>query len=112
MSFLKEAGESLARLSGVIMAKTEEFSRIAQISLEQKRLESALANLERLSGRFFLSTLVDGNSTPDANDPSVSRYLEQYRELLSAIETKKEELLSVRYSYSGAGKPGNGNTGK
>ena len=105
MSFIREAGESLARLSGTILAKTEEFSRIAQISLEQKRLESALGNLERISGRYILGALNKGDAAPDLNDPTVARYLEQYRELLDAIETKKEEIVAVRYNYSRSGKP-------
>ncbi len=108
MSLMREAGESLARLSGIIMAKTEEFSRIAQLTIEQKRLESAMSNLERICGRYILDILNKGEALPDANDPTVSRYVQQYRELCDAIETKKEEIVNIRYNYNSPGKPGTG----
>lgn len=99
MSIFREAGDSLARISGIVIAKTEEFTRIAQLTIEQKRLESALASLERATGRFILAAIENDGGMPDSSDPSMTRFMEQYREIKTALDAKKEEITAVRTDY-------------
>jgi len=43
MGFFKDAGDSIAKYSNIFISKTEEYSRVAKITIEIKKLESEKA---------------------------------------------------------------------
>ena len=98
MSFLKEAGDSLIKYSEIIVNKTEEYTKIAKLLLDIKKLESDIEKNQSELGKFVIVSLENGQKNLDLADPHVADFYKRIKEDMACIETKREEINTIKQS--------------
>jgi len=96
MSFFREAGDSLIKYSEIIVNKTEEYTKIAKLLLDIKKLESDIEKNQSDLGKFVIVCLENGQKTLDLSDLHVSDFFRKIKEDKSVIETKREEINIIK----------------
>jgi len=96
MGFLKDASESIIKYSGILVNKTEEYTKIAKLNLEIKKLESDIDKIQEEIGRLVENKANGGAETVDLKDTAISRHLESIKELRSTIGGKKNQIDDLK----------------
>ncbi len=98
MSFLKEAGDSLIKYSEIIVNKTEEYTKIAKLLLDIKKHESDIEKNQSELGKYIIIALENGQKNLDLADPHVADFFKRIKENRVGIETKREEINTIKQS--------------
>lgn len=96
MGFLKDASESILKYSGILVNKTEEYSRIARLNLEIKSIEGNIDRLHRELGSLIEGKADGGASAIETGDESVARILNDIKEKRGDIGAKKKEIEELK----------------
>jgi len=96
MGFLKDASESILKYSGILINKTEEYTRIAKLNLEIKKLEGDIDKLQAEVGRVIEDMANTGAASADMNDSKIAKLLESIKELRSTIGSKKKNIEELK----------------
>jgi len=109
MGFLKDAGDSLLKYGGILVNKTEEYTRIAKLNLEIKKNESDIEKCHLKLGKILATAMDKGESSLDLKQESVSSLYDKILSLRQIIEGKKNEIEALKQEKAGEeGKPGSG----
>ncbi len=98
MSFLKEAGDSIIKYSEIIVNKTEEYTKIAKLLLDIKKLESDIEKNQSELGKYVIVGLENGQKNLDLADPHISDFFKRIKEDRAGIEAKREEINTIKQS--------------
>ena len=101
MGFLRDASESILKYSGILVNKTEEYTRIAKLNLEVKKVESDIDKREMEIGEIVVDHFDSGQSTIDLNNQKLKELIEQIRTMRSDIERKKDEIEALKKQAEG-----------
>lgn len=96
MGFLKDASESIIKYSGILVNKTEEYTKIAKLNLEIKKLEGDIDKIQEQIGRIVEEKANSGAETVDVKDTAINRHLESIKELRSTIGGKKNQIEELK----------------
>ena len=96
MGFLKDASESILKYSGILVNKTEEYTKIAKLNLEIKKLEGDIDKLQAEIGRVIEEMANSGAASADLNEKRIARHLESIKELRSTIGGKKKTIDELK----------------
>lgn len=96
MGFLKDASESILKYSGILINKTEEYTRIAKLNLEIKKLEGDIDKLQAELGRVIEDMANTGAASADLNDSKIAKLIESIKELRSTIGGKKKSIEELK----------------
>jgi len=111
MSFFKEAGDSLLRLSEKIVNKTELYAKIGKLVLDIKKIESDIHKIQKEIGEYVFNKFSDGSQPIDINDPTIVSKCERIRQHQEAIAQKRTEISELRKieQERSSGQPGRNN---
>jgi hypothetical protein len=98
MSFFRDAGDSLIKYSEIIVNKTEEYTKIAKLILDIKKLESDIEKNQSELGKFIIVCLENDQKSLDLDDPHVVAFFSKIKEDKAGIETKREEINIIKQS--------------
>lgn len=94
MGLFKDAGESIFKYGELIVSKTEGYTKIAKLTYDIKKLESAEGKVKVEMGDYIIKKIEAGDSGIDLNDKEIKdlhKKIEKIRNDISAIRTKIEE---------------------
>jgi hypothetical protein len=98
MSFLRDAGDSLVKYSEIIVNKTEEYTKIAKLMLDIKKLESDIEKNQSKLGKFVIVCLENGQSNLDLADLHVVDFFHKIKDDKVTIDAKREEINIIKQS--------------
>jgi phage-related minor tail protein len=102
VGFLKDAGDSLAKIGSIIVNKTEDYTRIARLNLEIKGLNNDILRLKAEVGALVLQARDEGKARIDLNSAAISRSAEKIADSEKHIEDKKKEIDAIKQKNSAA----------
>jgi hypothetical protein len=107
MGFLKDAGDSLLKYGGILVNKTEEYTRIAKLNLEIKKNESDIEKCHLKLGKILSTAMDKGETSLDLNQESVSSLYGKIISFRQIIEGKRNEIEALKQERAGEeGRPG------
>jgi hypothetical protein len=101
MGLLNEAGSAFLKFSEKVVEKTEEFTRIARLHLEIRRLEDDAAGIERELGQIVLSRRDSGASSMDLSDEGITGLAGRVADIKTRIARRREEIEALRFAHRG-----------
>lgn len=108
MGFLKDARRSFLKYSEMLVDKTEEYTRLAKLSLEIKRLEYTIEKNHIEIGEYVSSKIEEGARELNLEDETIStrhHNISASRETIAARRKEIEEIKQAR-SSGGPADPG------
>lgn len=96
MGIFKEAGDTILKYSELIVHKTETYSKVAKISLDIRRRESDIRDIETEIGQLVIARAEKGDSEIPLQDTAIKELFDRIKEIKVQIETKKEELKTMK----------------
>jgi len=96
MSILKEAGDSFLKYSEIIVSKTSDYTRIAKLNIDIKRIEMEIDRTEKELGAFVLGKIESGASSIDATDQALKYICDKIKKHKSDIDSKKNEIEALK----------------
>jgi len=96
MGIFKDAGDSLLKYGGIIVNKTEEYTRIAKLTMDVKKYSNDVEKLQAKIGKMVVSEMEKSNGSMDLKDPVIKKYYEEINELKKEIQKTKEEIKKIK----------------
>lgn len=103
MSFFTDAGKQFLKYSEKLVEKTEEYTKIAKLTLEIKKIESTIDKIHHEVGKLVIESIREGKVTLDLENEyfkGTAGKIQEYREL---IESKKKEIFDIKNPPASAG---------
>ena len=101
MGFLKDAGETLLKYSEKVVNKTEEYAKIAKLTMDIKKMENGIEKAHTEIGDFVMKLVEKGEASLSLHDTFLTdrtRTIKEYKEI---IEAKRKEIEEVKKSSQG-----------
>ncbi len=108
MSFWKEAGKSFVKYSEKIVEKTEEYTKIAKLILDIKKLEHTIETLHCETGEYVIKKLDEGGNQVSLNDDFIRDHAEKTRGCRDLIASKRKEIEDIKAARNAPGNPPGG----
>jgi hypothetical protein len=96
MGFFKDASESLFKYSEKLVNKTEEYAKIAKLSMDIKRFESSIEKIYMEIGEYVKKKIDQGESTLNTSDQFLSEKSASIEEIKKNIDEKRKEIAAIR----------------
>lgn len=96
MGFFKDAGESLFKYSEKLVSKTEEYAKIAKLSMDIKRYESTIEKIHAEVGEYIKKLIDQGKNTVSFSEQYIKEKSESIDEINKNIEAKKKEIAEIK----------------
>ena len=96
MSFLKDAGKTFIKFSETVVEKTEEYTRIAKLILDIKKLENAIESLHNDIGQYVVKRINEGASSIGTADEPIKGCHEKISENKKLIDAKRHEIEMIK----------------
>ena len=96
MGFFKDAGESLFKYSEKLVNKTEEYAKIAKLSMDIKRYESTIEKIHAEIGEHIKKLIDQGKTTVSFSEQYIKDKSGSIDEINKNIEAKKTEIAEIR----------------
>ncbi len=96
MGILRDASESILKYSGILVNKTEEYTRMAKLNLEIKKIEGDIDRVHREIGAYIEEKANGGASSIEIGDDSIQGHLASIKEFRSSIGSKKDEIEELK----------------
>ncbi len=96
MSFLKDAGKTFIKFSETVVEKTEEYTRIAKLILDIKKLENNIEGLHGDIGQHVVRKIDEGASSVNTGDELVKSCYEKISEDKKLIDDKRKEIEMIK----------------
>ena len=96
MGIIKEAGDSLIKYGELIVNKTEEYTKIAKLNLDIKKMESEVEKIERKIGQFVIDAIEKGETTIDTGTAVIVDYHTKINDFKSSVDQKREEIKELK----------------
>ncbi len=103
MGFFKDAGESLFKYSEKLVNKTEEYAKIAKLTMDIKRFENNIEKIHAEIGAYIKKLVDQGETTVKLDEEYIKEKSESIEEINNSIEDKKREITEIKKEKS----PGN-----
>jgi len=100
MGILKDVGDALVKYGDVLVNKTEEYTRIAKLSLDIKRLEGRRDDIYRDVGRQVIEGLSGDETSFTRENEFIAEKLALVSDLESVMEQKNAELNTLKQESS------------
>ncbi len=101
MGLLNEAGSAFLKFSERVVERTEDYTKIARLFLEIRRLEDESSGIEREIGRTALSKKEGGATSMDLADGAFTVQADRIMDIKAKIARKREEIDSLRFARRG-----------
>lgn len=98
MSLINDLKRSFLNASKVIVDKTGDYSRMARLSLENKKFEGDIEKKHTEAGKYVFECIQKGDSTIDLKEKRLTDDLEKIKELEEKIKTNKDEIEKLKKS--------------
>ncbi|MBN2038465.1 MAG: hypothetical protein JW864_00380 [Spirochaetes bacterium] len=98
MSLINDLKHSFLRAGKVIVDKTGDYSRIARLSLDNKKYESDIDKKETETGKLVFEYMRKGDTTLDLKDKNLTDTLVTINELEKKIADNKSEIEQLKKS--------------
>lgn len=108
MGILKDASESILKYSGILVNKTEEYTRMAKLNLEIKKIEGDIDRVHREIGAILEEKANGGASSIEISDSAIQGNLASIKEFRSTIGSKKDEIEKLKQAENAADAPESG----
>ncbi len=95
MGFFKNAGDSLSRYSEVIVNRTEEYTKIAKLTLDIRRINSDVQKL-KIHLADILFPYLEKNEPIDPERGEFRHIVNEIRELDRRIEELEAEIQNLK----------------
>jgi len=96
MSFWKDAGKSVIKYSEIVVQKTEEYTRIAKLILDIKKLENNIETRYCETGEYVMKKVDEGLDQVSLNDDLIRSRTEIIRDSRLSIESKRKEIADIK----------------
>ncbi|MFC1669157.1 hypothetical protein ACFL20_02115 [Spirochaetota bacterium] len=99
MGLLKDVGNSLVKIGGIVADKTEEYTKIAKHTIDLKKHESDLENIESKIGKIVLDRYEKNESMIEFSNTDLTKLFKKADRIKSDLEAAKatiEELKNER----------------
>lgn len=106
MSFWKDAGKSFIKYSEKIVEKTEEYTRIAKLILDIKKLEHTIETLHCEVGEYVIKKLDETSGTVSLQDDFIRDHTEKIRDSKNLIDSKRKEIDDIKAARNAPSSPG------
>jgi len=107
MGLLKDAGDSIIKYSEIIVNKTEEYTKIAKLTLDIKGLESDIKTVERDLGNCIIKKMEQGEFDAYKDDEILIKFIDKFKSINNTIESKKNEINQIKTEDKKNGKTQN-----
>ena len=98
MSLINDLKRTFLNASKVIVDKTGDYSRIARLSLEDKKYESDIEKKQTDAGKYVFECMRKGDSSINLNEKVLTDALEEIKLLEEKIGANKEEIEKLKKS--------------
>jgi hypothetical protein len=96
MSFWRDAGRTIAKYSEKIVEKTEEYTKIAKLLLDIKKIEDVIEKLHFEIGEYVITKSDEGAKELSLNDEFIINHTKKIHEQKELIVAKKKEMEEVK----------------
>jgi len=103
MGFLKDAGDSVVKFGTKLVSKTEDYTRIARLNIEIKRLAGDIEKVKAKIGAHALDAGTEGKSRIDLHSSFINDCVEKISDFDKQIAGKKKEIEDIKKKDESAG---------
>ena len=96
MGFFKDASESLFKYSEKLITKTEEYARIAKLTMDIKRLEMSIDRICAEVGDFVIKRVDAGEANLNLADEFIVEKARRIASIRNDIEGKRSEITAIK----------------
>lgn len=96
MSFWSDAGKTIVKYSEKIVEKTEEYTKIARLVLDIKKIENAVEKLHFETGEYVIKKADEGAAELSMNDDFIKNHAQKIHEQKKQIEAKRKEIEEIK----------------
>jgi hypothetical protein len=100
MGFFKDAGESLFKYSEKLVNKTEEYAKIAKLTMDIKRYENNIEKIHAEIGAYIKKLIGQGETTINLEEQYIKEKSESIDEINKNIENKRREITEIKKEKS------------
>lgn len=108
MGFLKDARKSFIKYSEMLVDKTEEYTRLAKLSLEIKRLEYTIEKNHIEIGEYVSGKIEEGARSISIDDDAVISRHKNITECRNTIAARKKEIEEIKQARAAGTSAGSG----
>jgi hypothetical protein len=101
MSFWKDAGKSFIKYSEKIVEKTEEYTKIAKLILDIKKLENSIESLHCGIGEYIIRKINEGARDIAFDDDFIRDHAQRIRDNKVLIDGKRREIEAIKTARTG-----------
>ncbi|HSV96489.1 MAG TPA: hypothetical protein VLM75_06075 [Spirochaetota bacterium] len=110
MGFLKDASRSFLKYSEMLIDKTEEYTRLAKLSLEIKRLEYMIEKNHIEIGEYVSGKIGEGAQNLNLDDETIKIRHQNIMENRKTIDVRRKEIEEIKKARSASGPADHGKT--
>ncbi|HNR87124.1 MAG TPA: hypothetical protein PKM65_02150 [Spirochaetota bacterium] len=96
MGFFKDASESLFTYSEKLITKTEEYARIAKLTMDIKRLEMSIGRINAEVGEYVVKRADAGDASIALSDEFIVEKTRAIAGVREEIEAKRQEIAAIK----------------
>ncbi len=108
MGILKDAGDSLLKYGEIIVNKTEEYTRIAKLTFDIKKLEGEEEKVKIEIGSLIIEKIGKGVKTLNLNDEEIKSLYDKIKKINDNIKSIRKKI--EKHKKAGSTKPESENT--
>jgi hypothetical protein len=96
MGILNDAKDTLLKYGGIVVQKTELYTRIAKLNIEIQRLTIDVDKSKQAIGTLVLDRITNGDTTLKLSDASVKELADKVKDLQEQITLKQKKIESLK----------------
>ncbi len=96
MGLLGDAGKTFIKYSEKIVEKTEEYTRIAKLTLDIKKCDESITQAQADMGRYVMQKIDEGATELSLSDDYIKTTAGRINELKESISRKRQEIRDIR----------------
>ena len=96
MTDFVDVKKSLYKYSKKVVGKTGEYSKIAKLTLNIKKNEGSIEQIQTEIGRYVLEKIEKGETTLELGDATIKEFTDRIKEYEEIINAKKIEIEELK----------------
>ena len=98
MSIFKDASDSIMKYGEMIVNKTEEYSKIAKLNVEIKKLDWDIDKVYKEVGKIVIAKMKENVSEISASNDDLQAMYTKFNDLQNLKKQKKDDIKNIRDS--------------
>ncbi len=96
MGTFKEVTDTLLKYGEIIVHRTEEYSRIAKLNIDIRRLYGSIERIEKELGSMLIDRIKNGETTFSSQDAFIKERNDKINGIYQDIEAKKTQIDEIK----------------